>query len=64
VLKTDFTFQEYADLHLILDEACDNGAAAVWLKVERSHQQSMFHAIDHHIRETGAVRPSMLDGGR
>jgi hypothetical protein len=36
MFKTDnYTFQEYADIGLVLDDACGHGAAAVRLYMER-----------------------------
>lgn len=66
MLKTDnHTFQEYAGMHLMLTEACDNCAGAVLLYLEKSPQHrllnpSLCYTIGNHIRETGTVGPSVV----
>jgi hypothetical protein len=41
VRKTGYTFQEYADMRLVLNEARDDGAAAVMLYVEGSSRHRL-----------------------
>jgi hypothetical protein len=68
VLKMDnYTFQEYANMHLILGEAHGNGVAAVWLYAERYPQHRLLNPHTFHWKldqEEWYCFPSYMHGGR
>jgi hypothetical protein len=56
VPKMGYKFRKYADMHLIVSEACDKCAAAVALYAQRYSRRRHpdprnFHAIDRRIKE-------------
>jgi hypothetical protein len=65
VLKMNkYTFCEYADMHLILNKTCGNGATAVRVHTDRYTQCRLLNPPTFHIMETGNVCSSMVYHGR
>jgi hypothetical protein len=65
----NYTFREYADMHLFPGRVSGNNAAAVSVYADKYPQCRLpdprtFHAIDRSIRETGIVHPPSVDRGR